>query len=192
MNQNDYNKLAEKTMSTNFYVTEQKQINLLHAALGLMTESVELIENYDGTKEYDSTNVFEEIGDVTWYLSIIQRELGFEFDDNFFVKSSNEEESLKEYSMIYCVDLIKSVNNILDYHKKMAFYNKPMDRNKYIDYAAQSAKSLKVIVSLEGFNISDIHERNIAKLKARYGEKFNEESALNRDLKTERKILESN
>jgi NTP pyrophosphatase (non-canonical NTP hydrolase) len=189
MNQENYNKLAEKTMSTNFYVTEQKQINLLHAALGLMTESVELIENYDGSKEYDSVNVFEELGDITWYLSIIQRELGFQIDDSFFKKEDTMNELFKEYSTIYCVDLIKSVNNILDYHKKMAFYNKPMDSNKYRDYANQVAKSLKVIVVLEGFNISDIHERNIAKLKARYGEKFNEEGALNRDLDKERAIL---
>jgi hypothetical protein len=34
-------------------------------------------------------------------------------------------------------------------------------------------------------------ENNIAKLKARYGEKFSEDRAVNRDLKTERKILEN-
>lgn len=34
-------------------------------------------------------------------------------------------------------------------------------------------------------------EKNIAKLKARYGEKFTEESAINRDLETERTILEN-
>jgi hypothetical protein len=33
-------------------------------------------------------------------------------------------------------------------------------------------------------------EKNIAKLKARYGDKFSEESAEHRDLKTEREILE--
>lgn len=36
----------------------------------------------------------------------------------------------------------------------------------------------------------DIREKNIAKLKARYPDKFSSESAINRDLKTERKILE--
>jgi NTP pyrophosphatase (non-canonical NTP hydrolase) len=36
----------------------------------------------------------------------------------------------------------------------------------------------------------EINEVNIAKLKARYGDKFSAEKALNRDLATERKILE--
>ena len=35
-------------------------------------------------------------------------------------------------------------------------------------------------------------KRNIAKLKARYGDKFNEESAINRNLTVERNILEGN
>jgi hypothetical protein len=39
-------------------------------------------------------------------------------------------------------------------------------------------------------NVSDILDKNIAKLKARYGEKFSSERAINRDLETERTILE--
>ena len=37
----------------------------------------------------------------------------------------------------------------------------------------------------------DVMERNITKLKARYGEKFTEEKANTRDLNTERQILEN-
>ena len=79
MNQQEYNSLSVKTLSENFYVTEQNQKNLLHAAMGLVTESVELLDNFDGTKSYDKVNIFEELGDISWYLAIIQRELGFEF-----------------------------------------------------------------------------------------------------------------
>jgi hypothetical protein len=39
-------------------------------------------------------------------------------------------------------------------------------------------------------NVSDILDKNINKLKARYGEKFSSERAINRDLETEREILE--
>ena len=39
-------------------------------------------------------------------------------------------------------------------------------------------------------NVSDILDKNIAKLKARYGEKFSSDRAINRDLETERTILE--
>jgi hypothetical protein len=39
-------------------------------------------------------------------------------------------------------------------------------------------------------NIGDILDKNIAKLKARYGDKFSSDRAINRDLETERTILE--
>lgn len=189
MNQETYNKLAEKTLSSNFYVKEESQINMLHAAMGIMTEAVELVENYDGSKEYDAVNVFEELGDTTWYMSIIQRELGFKLEDDYFTKSENGETYFKEFGVMYCVDLIKAAGTVLDLHKKMAYYGKPMDEVKYKDAFYKVAKALKVLITLEGFNVSDIHERNIAKLKARYGEKFSEESALKRDLDKERTIL---
>ena len=65
-----------------------------------------------------------------------------------------------------------------------------MDETKYKELFFDVAKALNVIIQLEGFNIEDIHERNISKLKARYGEKFTSESALNRNLEKEREILE--
>ena len=42
-----------------------------------------------------------------------------------------------------------------------------------------------------GTTIEKLRETNIEKLKARYGDKFTEAAALNRDLETERKILEN-
>ena len=41
-----------------------------------------------------------------------------------------------------------------------------------------------------GVSFEEIQERNIEKLKARYGEKFTDEKAINRNLETERSILE--
>ena len=47
-----------------------------------------------------------------------------------------------------------------------------------------------VIAYSYGVDIEDGLEKNIAKLKERYPEKFDEDLAVNRDLETERKILE--
>lgn len=49
---------------------------------------------------------------------------------------------------------------------------------------------MAVMADTLGVSFDDIQEKNIAKLKARYGAKFSEVAALNRDLDTERKILE--
>jgi len=92
---------------------------LLHGAIGLATETGELVQaliysKFEG-KELDKVNVKEELGDFCWYLAIFLRELD------------------------------------LDLH--------------------------------------DVMQVNIDKLKARYGDKFSEEKANNRDLETERDIL---
>ena len=187
MNQKDYNQLSEKTLSYNFYVSEQKEKNLLHAILGEMTEAVELLENYDGTKTYDSVNVFEELGDLAWYLSIIQREFKFEYDWN-----SMKDLPVFKDKLSAAISLIKRCNSLLDYHKKLVFYGKSLDNSQYLQMALSIAYNFLYFVKEEGFNIEDINEKNIAKLKARYGDKFTLDKALNRDLEKERTILENN
>jgi len=47
-----------------------------------------------------------------------------------------------------------------------------------------------ILIDALGADWDDIREKNIAKLKARYPNKFSSEDAVNRDLKAERKILE--
>ena len=186
MNQTEYNRLSEKTLSYNFYVEEQKEKNLLHAVMGLVTESVELIDNYDGTKEFDAVNVFEELGDIAWYLAIIQREFKFDYDFD-----SMRDLPVFKNKESAAVSLIKRCNELLDYHKKLVFYGKKIENSKYLQMSLAVAYNFLYFVQIENFKWEDINARNIAKLKARYGEKFNEEGALSRDLDKERTILES-
>lgn len=49
-----------------------------------------------------------------------------------------------------------------------------------------------VLCKTHDFSFEDIMETNIAKMKARFPEKFNEHDANNRDLDNERKVLEGN
>lgn len=96
------------------------QEKLLHATVGLCTESGELLEAIYKSKwngePFDVVNCKEEIGDLFWYMAIIFRELNFDLND------------------------VLQVNN--------------------------------------------------DKLAKRYGEKFTEQAANNRDLKAEREVLE--
>lgn len=103
---------------------DQVNIRLLHAAIGIFTESGELLEallksvnrTEDGA-QIDKFNFAEELGDVYWYMAIAHDELGI-----------SEER---------------------------------------------------------------VRQTVIAKLAARYPEKFTAEAALNRDLVAERKVLEA-
>ena len=72
---------AKRTESGNFYTPNAR---VLHAAMGCVTESGELMDalkksTYYG-KDLDVTNVLEEAGDILWYLAILFDELDTTFD----------------------------------------------------------------------------------------------------------------
>lgn len=79
---------------------------------------------------------------------------------------------------------------LADTLKKHIFYGKPLDTVNAIEevgdllwYAALACEAL-------GTTLEDAMERNIAKLKARYPEKFEAQRAIERDLTAERAALE--
>ena len=109
-----------QTSIQEFSRTEEAE-KLLHAALGLCTESCEILESLYkakwGGKEFDKVNLKEELGDIFFYLAILFREV-----------------------------------------PELA--------------------------------LNDVLQVNHDKLDKRYGKEFSTESAINRDLKAERDILE--
>ena len=79
----------------------------------------------------------------------------------------------------------KKKNHYPDFHRQICNVSK-LPRfllNEIYQYILTIAYSY-------GVDIEDGLEKNIAKLKKRYPEKFDENLAVNRDLETERKILE--
>lgn len=62
----------------------QPNPRILHAAIGLCTESGELIDALKKSTFYgrklDIVNVKEEAGDILWYLAILFDELGTDFE----------------------------------------------------------------------------------------------------------------
>ncbi len=76
---------SEKTLSEKFYADTAKTQKLLHAAIGLATESGEMLDQmkkvvYYG-KQLDQTNIKEELGDLMWYMAIMLRELDMDFEE---------------------------------------------------------------------------------------------------------------
>ena len=79
----NYVELAIRTESTTFNCNENTQ-RLLHAAIGLSTESGELIDAlkksiYYG-RQLDLQNLKEEMGDIMWYMAILSDALGYSFE----------------------------------------------------------------------------------------------------------------
>ena len=88
------------------------------------------------------------------------------------------------------IGLSTESGEFLDALKKHIFYGKDLDRVNLAEEMGDLFWYLAIVSDELGVDMSDVMERNIAKLKARYGEKFSEEKAENRDLDTEREILE--
>lgn len=89
------------------------------------------------------------------------------------------------------IGLSTEAGEFLDALKKHIFYGKELDRVNLKEEMGDLFWYLAIACDELGVEFEPLMETNIAKLKARYGEKFSEHKAENRDLDTERTILES-
>lgn len=71
---------AIRTESPNYF---QQDPRIVHASMGLVTESAELMDAIKRAtfygKDLDVTNIKEEAGDILWYLAILFDALGTDF-----------------------------------------------------------------------------------------------------------------
>ncbi len=78
----------------------------------------------------------------------------------------------------------------MDFLKKKLFYNKSIDTTSFSDLTKSLFESMCVFCNVNDIDVKSILDTNIEKLKARYGEKFSSDKAINRNLEKERMILE--
>jgi hypothetical protein len=74
--------------------------------------------------------------------------------------------------------------------KKKLYYNKPINDESFKQISTLVMVLTQSYMNYYSIDIKGSFDINIAKLKARYGDKFSSDKAINRDLETERKILE--
>lgn len=79
---------------------------------------------------------------------------------------------------------------IADVYKKYVAYNKELDLINIKEEIGDMLFYIANLCNLHGWDLRDIMDTNIKKLEVRFPDKFSQEKALNRDLDTERKILE--
>ena len=86
--------------------------------------------------------------------------------------------------------LVTEVGELTDALKKHIFYGQDLDRTNIIEEMGDVCWFLALLADNLKISFEDVWERNIAKLKARYGDKFSQEKAEHRDLDKEREVLE--
>lgn len=79
---------------------------------------------------------------------------------------------------------------VADQFKRHLIYGKELDRINLMEEIGDLFWYCAILANHIDMPFATIMERNIAKLRARYPDKFTKDSAINRDLVKERKILE--
>ena len=87
------------------------------------------------------------------------------------------------------IGLSTEAGEFLDALKKHIFYGKELDKVNLAEEMGDLFWYMAIVADELGFEFEEVMQNNIAKLKARYGDKFTEEKADKRDLNTERDIL---
>lgn len=90
MDNKEYLEKSARTVSDNYseistrMVSENKVIDLQHAAMGMVTESAEFMDALKKSifygKKLDTVNLKEEVGDLLWYAALALRALDVDFD----------------------------------------------------------------------------------------------------------------
>lgn len=205
MNWNEYSKLALRTESipNNTYgmllntdlvpgtqsVKFQIATRLLHAAMGLVTETQE-IETYK-----DKVNLIEEIGDCFWYLSILEAvypEIKIQAGFTSFKKLTNIDMDREVAECPPLIGMREAAANLLDkIGKRHIFYGKSLNGRDIVELVRDYVISLWHLCRIHNLQLEDIWEANIKKLEKRYPDlRFNGEHAINRNVVNELSHIE--
>lgn len=182
MNWEEYKIMSEKTMSSEFFCSKKEEI-LLHAVMGILTEVEELLDNHSEENKADDVNRAEEVGDILWYCSIIGREYNLTYPQ-LIVRDKNSD------PMSIVINIIKNTCKLLDMLKKKLYYNKEFNEDAFISITKIIMLHISDYCNYFSIPVEETFNVNINKLKARYGEKFSTDRAINRNLAVESNILE--
>ena len=167
----EYSELAARTCPD----LGSQELNVLHMDLGVNTEIGELLDaikrNIAYGKELDMVNITEEFGDVNWYLVNLIRFTEGDLDTVSFY----EERQRK-------ISVIGLARELMEFSCQYnTLYTDPIGLLEQFRYISDAF----------GIDFEDSLTRNINKLRVRFPDRFTQEAALNRDLITERSVLEA-
>lgn len=164
------------------------KVRMVHVALGLCSELEEL---QSAVVAQDQINVGEELADIMWYWAIAVDCLPSP-DFIVAVDESNPALSGRTFSSPRSEygALIRAISQYADYAKKYAFYDRAPDTKKVTKALCDISKAVFNLMWDHGLRPTEMLDRNIAKLRVRFPDKFTKTAANHRDLDAERKVLE--
>jgi len=170
-----------------------------HMGLGIVGEMGEIVDQlkkaYIYGKAIDQVNIVEEVGDVAWYVAgVVQFYPNLHsFIESDELKNSINYEKLAEakskITRTALLNTMSAANLVVDMGILADEAGEPSDEGEEV------AKTLCVFLFatavLLDVYLAEAFEVNIAKLAKRYGDKYSDYAAINRDIDAERAVLEA-
>ena len=170
-----------------------------HMGLGIVGEMGEIVDQlkkaYIYGKPLDQVNIVEEVGDVAWYVAgVVQFYPNlYNFIGSDELKNSINYEKLAEakskITRTALLNTMSAANLVVDMGILADETGKPSEEGEEV------AKTLCVFLFatavLLDVDLAEAFEVNIAKLAKRYGDKYSDYAAVNRDIDAERAVLEA-
>lgn len=164
--------------------------HVMHMALGIAGEMGEIIDalkkHHIYGKALDQANIIEEVGDVAYYVAgllSMTPELLETLEDGQLTVDLEKLAAAQQHTLHSVLSLNLSfattIEEILD----------PIGEG-FVDHVEGCMYTLHALALLLDVNLEDAFDTNIKKLAKRYGDKYSDFNAINRDLDAERKILE--
>ncbi len=180
----EYQRLAKRT-SSKIDPHNGEEFNyhymLLHAAIGLVTESAELLDAYKKHMFYgsklDMVNVKEEIGDCFWYVALACETLDRDIKE-YELDSLISDDYLARVLAVEAGDFLRDVDT----------FQESVLLLRRLKRIVAMLVSFCMVLRID---YHDVLAANINKLMVRYPSKFTQEAAENRRLDVERKVLEN-
>jgi NTP pyrophosphatase (non-canonical NTP hydrolase) len=167
-----------------------------HMALGVMGEMGEIIDQikkaYIYGKDLDQVNIVEEVGDVAWYVA------GFvaKFDTQAYMGEVDSKHPANAETLAKAkARVTRSILGITHaFSDVMSEIQMAVDAGN-MEVAKRGTEVLCAILyalaKLLDVDLEQAFDVNIAKLAKRYGDKYSDYAAINRDLAGERAVLEA-
>lgn len=105
-------------------------------------------------------------------------------------RTRSELESIQLNNIHMVLGILTEAGELADVFKKNLAYGKEIDWINVQEEISDIMWYISGLCNINNFDLEKMLENNIAKLKARYPNKFTSEDAINRNLEKERKILE--
>ena len=197
MNYSEYPELAARTEGEYAHLRELwafgdlKQMRLQHAILGINTETAEVLQCYkrddaddelaDNSESFQARHdleVAKELGDVTWYVSLLIRSIHDDKDDEFGRICESAQvisDTLERIDKVDCKrvaeQMDRAANALLKRLKNQMFYGTVPD--DLIAHAGVIMLAVADLATQHGYSILEILELNIKKLRKKFPNGFN-------------------